>query len=170
MQWYELIFVLIDMRSFSNLWYWIGLAVLWSSVSHRVMGVPFDMITRARKHGGEAADDLATLSRINANRLLYISRSAGIWVIAITCFLLTLLTLLAVVYSIEFAQAVLLLFAPMVLVSYLSLRTALKIETEEPVGEALVRRLLRHRFGVQLIGMVSIFLTAMFGMYQNLAY
>ena len=170
MQWYELIFVLIDMRSFSNLWYWIGLAVMWSSVSHWVMGVPFDMITRARRHGGEAGDDLATLSRISASRLLYISRNAGIWVIAFTCFLITLLGLLAIVYDIEFAQAVLLLFAPMVLVGYLSLRTALKVETEALTGDALIRRLLRHRFQVQLIGMLSIFVTAMFGMYQNLAY
>ncbi len=170
MQWYELIFVLIDMRSFSNLWYWIGLAVLWSSVSHWVMGVPFDMITRARRNGGGAADDLATLARINADRLLYISRNAGIWIISFTFFLLTLLALLAIVYNVEFAQAVLLLFAPMVLVMYLTLRTALKLETEAPTGDALIRRLLRHRFVVQLIGMLSIFCTAMFGMYQNLAY
>ena len=164
MKWYELIFVLIDMRSFSNLWYWIGLAVMWSSVSHWVMGVPFDMITRARRNGGKAADDLATLAQINANRLLYVSRSSGIWLIAFTSFVLTLLGMLAVIYNIEFAQAVLLL------VSYLSLRTALKVEAETPTGDALIRRLLRHRFTVQLIGMLSIFVTAMFGMYQNLAY
>ena len=168
MQWYELIFVLIDMRSFSNLWYWIGLAVLWSSVSHWVMGVPFDMISRARKHGADAADDLATLAGINARRLLFISRNAGLWLIAFTCFLLTLLGTLAFVYGVEFAQAVFLMFAPMVLVSYLTLRCALRIEAEAPVGAALVKRLLRHRFFVQLIGMLSIFVTAMFGMYQNL--
>ncbi len=170
MEWYELIFVLIDMRSFSNLWYWIGLAVLWSSVSHWVMGVPFDMITRARRHGGEAAADLAVLTRINANRMLFISRQAGIWVIAFTFFMLTLLTLLSVLYHVEFAQAVLLMFAPMVLVGYLTLRTAYRIEQENPEGDALIRRLMRHRFVVQLIGMLAIFVTSMFGMYQNFAY
>lgn len=170
MQWYELIFLLIDMRSFSNLWYWIGLAVLWSSVSHWVMGVPFDMISRARKQGGEAADILHTLSQISANRLLYISRSAGLWLIGLVCFVLTMLGLLAVVYAVEFAQAVLLMVAPMVLVGYLTLRTALKIEAEAPTGRDLIRCLLRHRFVVQLVGMVSIFVTAMFGMYQNMVY
>jgi len=40
--WYETIFELIDMRSFSNLWYWIVLSVLWSTMSHWVLGVPFD--------------------------------------------------------------------------------------------------------------------------------
>ena len=169
-EWYELIFVLIDMRSFSNLWYWIGLAVLWSSVSHWVMGVPFDMITKARRHGGDALEDLADLTRINAKRLLYISRNGGGWVVAFVCFLLSLLGMLAIYYKIEFAQAVLLLVAPMVLVGYLTLRTALKIEEETPQGDALIRRLMHHRFFVQLIGMLSIFCTALFGMYQNLAY
>jgi hypothetical protein len=167
-QWYELIFLLIDMRSFSNLWYWIALAVLWSSVSHWVMGVPFDMITRARRHGGKAMDDLALLSQINAGRLLYISRNGGFWIIGFTCFLLTLLGMLSVMYHVEFAQAVLLMVAPMVLVTYLTLRTALKIEQQSPTGDALVSALMRHRFVVQLIGMVAILVTSLFGMYQNM--
>ena len=58
MDWYQTIFELIDMRSFSNLWYWIVLAVLWSSVSHWVLGVPFDMVQRAKRHGGKSLDDL----------------------------------------------------------------------------------------------------------------
>jgi hypothetical protein len=169
-QWYELILVLIDMRSFSSLWYWIGLVVLWSLVSHWVIGVPYDMISRARRHGGEATDDLAILARINAGRLLHFSRSAGAWVIGFVCFSMTILGLLASTYDVEFAQAVLLMLAPMVLVGYLSLRTALVVEAETPTGSALISRLLRHRLVVQLIGMVSIIVTAMVGMYQNLAY
>lgn len=167
MEWYELIFVLIDMRSFSNLWYWIGLAVLWSSVSHWVMGVPFDLINRARRKGGEAAQDMTALAHINAKRMLYITRNGGLWVIGITCFMLSILGLLAVVYRVEFAQAVLLMFAPMVLVAYLSLRTALKIEAGALQDDALVAVLMRHRFVVQLIGMLSIFVTSLFGMFQN---
>ena len=49
MDWYDTVFEVIDMRSFSNLWYWIGLAVLWSSVSHWVLGVPYDSILRAKR-------------------------------------------------------------------------------------------------------------------------
>ncbi len=44
--------------SFSNLWYWIALAVMWSSTSHWVLGVPYDMIQRARREGGQAEADL----------------------------------------------------------------------------------------------------------------
>ena len=42
------------------------------------------------------------------------------------------------------------------------------IEAEAPHGEALFRALARHRFRTQLIGMISIFVTATYGMYQNL--
>ena len=54
------VFELIDMRSFSNLWFWIALAVLWSSVSHWVLGVPWDMVMRARKDDRRRPPDLMT--------------------------------------------------------------------------------------------------------------
>ena len=73
-----MIFEVIDMRSFSNLWFWIALAVVWSSASHWVLGVPFDMVHRARRHGGQAQIDLDDLARINANRLLHMLEDAGL--------------------------------------------------------------------------------------------
>ena len=72
MGWHETIFELIDMRSFSNLWYWIALAIMWSTLSHRVLGVPFDMVQRARKYGGQSAQDLDDMVRINVNRLFFV--------------------------------------------------------------------------------------------------
>ncbi|MDO9638684.1 MAG: component of SufBCD complex [Pseudotabrizicola sp.] len=168
MEWYTLVFLLIDMRSFSSLWYWIALAVLWSSVSHWVMGVPFDLITRARRQDAEAVEDLTVLARINARRMLYISRRGGMWVIGFVCFVLTVLGMLAGLYRVEFAQAVLLMAGPMVLIGYLTLRLALRVEAEAPAGAALVRLMMRHRFVTQLIGMIAIFVTALFGMYHNI--
>lgn len=168
MDWYNVIFELIDMRSFSNLWYWIVLAVLWSTASHWVVGVPFDMISRAKRQGGAAQDDLETMVRINTGRMLYIARAAGSWLVAIWAFVLTMLILLGFVYDIEFAQAVLFLYLPFSLLGAMSLRTSVLIEQGEGVGEALHRRLLRHRVSTQILGMVSIFVTSLFGMYQNM--
>jgi hypothetical protein len=167
-EWYQIIFELIDMRSFSNLWYWIILAVMWSSSSHWVLGVPFDLISRARRQGGEAQQDLELLVRINTTRLLYIARTSGTWLIGMLCFILSALLILAVVYRIEFAQAVLFLLAPMCILAAMSIRVAGIIEAGENSGEVLDLRLMRHRFGIQLLGMVSIFVTSMFGMYQNM--
>lgn len=169
MDWYSSLVELIDMRSFSNLWFWIALAVVWSSASHWVLGVPFDMIQRARRQGGQAEADLEDLARINVNRLLYIGRVSGLWLLAIMCFLLTALALLGFVYRVEFAQAVFLLAFPMSMVGALSLSTARLIESEGANGELLRRRLTRCRLYTQMIGTVSIFVTALWGMYQNLS-
>lgn len=157
------------MRSFSNLWFWIALAVFWSSASHWVLGVPYDMVMRARRHGGQAEVDLETMTRINVARLLYIGRMSGLWLLGLTCFVLTGLLILGFVYWVEFAQAVFLLALPMTLLGLMSLVTARDIETGGLCGEALRRRLAKHRLRTQIIGTVFIFVTALWGMYQNLS-
>lgn len=170
MDWYDTVFELIDLRSFSNLWFWIVLAVLWSSTSHWVMGVPYDMVARARRNGGQAAQDLEDLVRINANRLLFIAEESGLWVVAIGSAFLSGVAILGFYpgYWIEFAQAVFLLTFPMILVALLSVSSARRIREGEGEGEALWRRLRIHRTLTQLIGMVAIFVTALWGMYMNL--
>ncbi len=166
--WYQSIAELIDLRSFSNLWYWIVLAVLWSTASHWVLGIPFDMVLRARRVGGQAQSDLEDMARINVSRLLYIGEVSGLMVMGFVSFVLTALVLLGFVYDVEFAQAVFLLVFPMTLVAALSVRQAQAIRRDDVMGEDLRDRLGRHRLQTQLIGTVSIFCTALWGMYQNL--
>lgn len=168
MDWYEAVFELIDMRSFSNLWYWIALAAIWSSASHWVLGVPYDMVTRAKRHDGQALIDLHDIVRVNVNRILYIGGISGLWLVALVAALLTMLALLGFAYRVEFAQALFLIMFPMTFVGLLSIRTANRIRAEGPDGEALFQVLYRHRVSVQMIGMLSIFVTAMWGMYKNL--
>lgn len=170
--WYLTAFELIDMRSFSNLWFWIALAVMWSTASHYVLGIPFDMVTRARKakpgseDALEATEDLRDLVRVHVNRLLYIERVAGLWMLGMGSFAMTMLVIVGFVYRLEFAQAVFLLGFPMSIVFWLSLRTAHKIHAAD--GEGLDRLLTTHRRYVQSVGIVSIFFTSMWGMWQNL--
>lgn len=162
------IFEVIDTRSFSNLWFWIVLAVMWSSASRYVLGIPFDVIQRARRQGGQAMLDLEDAVRINVNRLLYIGDVAGMWLLGFITFSLTTLLILGFWYRVEFAQALVLLAAPMTIVGLLSLRVARRIAAELPENDALFSRLNRHRFWTQVIGMISIFITATYGMYHNL--
>lgn len=169
MDWYESVFELIDMRSFSNLWFWIALAVLWSSASHWVMGVPWDMVVRARRRPDpEIESDLDDLVRINTNRILYIMRETGLLLTGFSFFVLTALGLIGFVYGHEFAQAMFLLGFPMSLVGLLSVRTAHRIRDSAVTGEALYKVMTRHRLITQVIGMISIFVTAMWGMLQNM--
>lgn len=168
-QWYDAVIELIDMRSFSNLWFWIVLAVLWSTLSHFVLGVPFDMVTRARKIGGQAQLDLEDMVRINVNRRLYIARVSGLWLVTLGSASITALAILGFFYRVQFAQALFLLGTPVSLVTLLALRAAARIEAEGPQGEDLCKRLTSHRFQIQLVGIVAIFITAMWGMWQNMS-
>ncbi|EAR52266.1 hypothetical protein OG2516_02479 [Oceanicola granulosus HTCC2516] len=168
MSWTQTIFEVIDMRSFSNLWFWIALAVVWSTASHWILGVPFDMLTRAKRHGGQAQADLESVVYIMASRILYITEVSGMLLLGFLSFALTALAVLGFVYDVEFAQALFLIGLPMSGVGALSMHTARGIVTEQLRGEALHRRLIRHRQIVQAIGVLAIFVTAMWGMWQNL--
>ena len=164
----QTLFEVIDMRSFSNPWFWIGLVVVWSLANNWVLGVPNDMIQRARRYGGNADADLAELVRINCNRLIYISSISGLWLSAFGCFFLTGLAIMGFFYWVEFAQAVFLLVFPMSLVGLLNLSTARRFQLEQSTGSALHKLLNRHRMFTQFIGMVSILVTALWGMFWNM--
>lgn len=169
MDWYETVFEVIDMRSFSNLWYWIGLAVVWSTTTHWVLGIPYDMVVRARRKGGELEVDLHNLVQIYARRLKHIGDVAGVLLVTAASTALSALSVLGFWYGVEFAQAVFLMLFPLSLVAVLSFYSARRILMRDETGAALYRRLRIHRALVRTLGMVSIFVTAMWGMYQNLA-
>lgn len=165
--WYDSVFEVIDMRSFSNLWYWIGLAVFWSTVSHWVLGVPYDSVMRAKRGKPETAmQDLEDHVRVNTNRILYIAEVSGSWIALFGSAFLTGLTLAAFLYDIEFAQAVLLLLGPLAILSLMTVRAARKVQGK--TGQELISALAWHRFVTQGIGVIAIFFTAMYGMYINL--
>lgn len=166
----QTIFEVIDMRSFSNLWFWISLAVVWSTASHWVLGVPWDMVTRARRKGGKFEEDVAVLVRVYTDRILHVAEVSGLVMVVLVCFVLTSLAVLGFAYRIEFAQAVFLLAMPMTVVGLLSIRSARIIVTEAPQGDELYRRLHIHRMSVQMIGMAAIFVTTMWGMFQNFSF
>lgn len=168
MDWFDTITTLIDLRSFSSVWYWIALAVLWSTASHWVLGIPFDMVSRAASRGGQAQTDLEDMTRVMTNRLLGISRVSGLWLLGLSCFILTSLAMIGFHYEIQMAQAVFLMAFPMTIVGALSLNTARLIQAHRSEGAALRKILWRHRVMVQVIGMIAIFVTAMWGMYQNI--
>lgn len=166
MDFYVTAFELIDLRSFSNLWFWIMLAVFWSTASHYVLGVPYDMVARAAKYEGQAEQDLQDLVRINANRLTYIADEAGTWLIVFASFLVTGLVVTGFFHGVEFCQALSLILVPMLMVFALSVFNARR--AQGLTGVELRRQLRRHRLTVQVIGMLSILVSSMWGMYVNI--
>ncbi len=167
--WNDAIFQVIDLRTFSNVWYWLAVAVTWSMVSHWILGVPFDMIYRARRHGGEAAADLEVLVAVNVRRLMNITDVAGLWLMGFAAFVLSALALMGFWYGFELAQGVFCLGLPLTLVALMNIRMSRQFAQKLPKGEALPAALFRMRFWIQVIAMISIFITAMYGMYHNLS-
>lgn len=173
MQVIELIARLIDLRSFANLWYWIALAVVWSSASHWVLGVPWDMVGRARRKGGESAEDLVAMARLNARRLNRIRRDAGFSMAMSIPFLLSFLAITGFFYGSETAQAITLLIAPLMIVFGISLRLAHRLEAAIEAGagaDVVISALARHRISVQAVGVLAIVIASLWGMFQNLSY
>ena len=163
----ELALEAIDFRSFSNLWFWIALAVLWSTASHWVVGVPFDMVRRAARGNEQSLEDMHVLANIHARRILFITEETGLITTAFSFFLVTMLALLGFLYRVEFAQAILLLFLPLMLVAWVTLRAARKVDGLD--ASDLGNLLFRTRRLIQFLGIVSIFVTSMWGMWVNLS-
>jgi hypothetical protein len=166
---YPTVLTTIDARSFSNLWYWLLLGLAWTRTTHRVLGVPWDMVARARRDRGRAEDDLHDLLRVNVLRMIETGERAGVWLLAAISAVLTALGVLGLAYRVEFAQASFLLLAPLVLVWGLSLGAARDLAAGRAEGDALYVRLNRLRRIVQAVGLATIFVTAVVGMWSNLA-
>ena len=155
----------IDLRSFSSLWYWISLAVMWSALSSWVMGVPHDTITRARRGDEQSAHDMHVVAKAHVNRLLAIVDASSTSSTAIGFFVVTSLGVLGFVYGVELGQAAFLLVFPFTLVGVLSVITARQLR--ETDFDDLAERLRAFRFKVQSLGMLFIFITALWGMWVN---
>lgn len=166
---YSIIVSAIDLRSFSNIWFWIALAALWSNVTHYILGVPFDMVLRARRLGAWAMEDLEAFTDAQARRRVLYLRGSGVWLTGFWAAILTILLILAVGYKFELAQALSLMCVPLTLVGIISMRFAVVHDAAPLRGEALVRSLLNHRLLVQALGLLAIFATTMWGMWYNLA-
>jgi hypothetical protein len=161
----DLVTDVIDLRSFSNLWYWIVLAILWSTLSHWVIGIPYHMVQRARAGDETTEADLRVLAEINTRRILNFAELSGTAMVASSAFVVTSLMVLGWGYRVEFAQALVLLVLPLILVAGLTIRTARLLRSSG--FEDLHVRLRNHRFLVQGMGICFIFVTAFWGMFVN---
>ncbi len=155
----------ISARSFSSLWYWIAVAVFWAQMTRQVMGVPHDVVARARD-GGAALEVLELTAQMQAQRILfYWQRSQVLAVVLITA-QLALITALAFYYGIELAQAIWFLAVPLVMIWGFALRGAQLVMGEKGRGAALLKLMYRLRFATQIIGFGFIFANAIWAMYR----
>ncbi len=164
MNWHQTAFALIDLQSFTNVWFWIALVAVWSVAGNRVFGVPFSVLQRAARNDDAAQKDLEVLVRIHARRIHRTGHRYGVWIIGCGCALLTGLGLIGFLYRVELAQAIFLLALPLSLSGAMDLVAAARIDRESPTGEALRKRMWRQRSRIQAIGMVATVTTVIWGL------
>lgn len=165
---YNLIIRFINFRSFSSLWYWIVVMVTWSVLTNWVMGIPYDMISRARRHGGQAQIDFEDMVRVNVNRILHLLGRSSVLLTAFFSFILTTLALLGFYYQYEFAQAIFMLAMPTSIVLLMTVKKAKKLQANNYTGDILRKQITGLRFWIQVIGVFALIFTAMWGMFYNM--
>ena len=127
------------------------------------------MVLPSGWRGGATMADLESLAMIQARRRMQIMRASGVWLVGFWTAVLTALALLGFGYDHELAQAMALLLVPLTLAAWLGMRLSARIESGLVLGENLTKTLVWHRVGIQAIGLLAIFVTTMWGMWQNLS-
>lgn len=152
--------------SFVSIWYWALTIILWTLICQRTLGVPHDMLLRAGRLP-EVASRVDTLAAIGAERWTGVTRSIGAALAGILGFLLALLAGIGFGFDVEFAQAIVVLVAPMVLPGLARARLARRIHVDRLRGEEMRALLSRRRIWDQSIGILAIFAAAMVAVIQH---
>ena len=169
MDWTEAIARVITLDTFGNIWFWAAVVVSWAVACHWMIGVPFDMLIRARRGGAQEIADLEAMVDINVRRILWFQEIGGAGGAALAAFFVAGTGLLAIGYRFEMAIGVFILGVPLLLVLLINLRLAVQLSKEPLAGDALVKRLMRTRLWTQVIAAISLFVTSVFGMAFSIA-
>jgi len=166
--WTETIARVIHLDTFSSIWYWMTVIVSWAVASHWLIGVPFDLLFRARKCEPQEIADLEVIVDVNVRRFTGLTDSAGPLLLGFITFVLVGLGMSGFYYGSEMGQGLFILGAPLTIVIIQNAKVAHELRASPLAGPALVSRLFRMRVWSQIIGMIAIFFTAMYGMWFNL--
>ncbi|MFV0301928.1 MAG: hypothetical protein ACK5IP_13805 [Paracoccus sp. (in: a-proteobacteria)] len=165
---------LMDARSFGSVWFWFLLILIWAGNGRAVLGVPSDVINRARRDP-EGLPGLALLDWLSLSLpRWHLDRREGVAFLAISSFLLTSLAMLGFGYGLELAQAVTLLAVPLFLLFLMRLRLAQRLDPvlsgahdgsvapDEAAARAL-RMIGWHRRLAFALSMLAVAATALWG-------
>ena len=159
----------LNFRTFSNLWYWLAVCVSWMMACYWVAGAPLDMIHRARRHGGQAAQDLDALIAVNVRRLQMFSQLDRILSVGFGTFALTSIAVSAFYYDFEVAKGLFFIAVPISFAMAVNVAATMGLAKDPPQGAALAKYLMRVRLVVQIIAMAAIFISVVYGMFFNLS-
>lgn len=142
--------------SFLSVWYWVLSAVVWSVVCNHILGVPYDMLWRARRVP-RVAEQAIELAQMTAERVRLFQDRAGSAAAAIGGFVLAVLFTFGFLLRVEPAQAAFCLLFPLAIVAYSTMRLAQGMNMQCFDNDALLLILARRRMWHQFIAVVAIF-------------
>lgn len=166
---------ILDSRSFGSVWYWLLLTLAWTCAGRRILGVPSDIISNARRAPKSQGDDAAALLLLDWLSLTVprwrLAGHEGAALLGVAAFFLSALFLLGFLYDLEMAQALVLLLLPFVILFACELRLAAHIAPiiaraqsgETPVemaAKGAAHALARHRMVINLVAVITVAVTA----------
>lgn len=173
----------LDTRSFASLWYWLVLAVVWSLATRRILGVPPDVVLRARRathdvtaeNNEPPSEALVLLDWLSLTLpRMQMSRTEAAALLGIGCFALTVLLLLGFRYGYELPQALTLMLLPLGLLAVIRLNLARRMaglidrarRGEVPASAAAAsaaRQMVTHRWIATGLSILAVAATAAWG-------
>lgn len=170
---------LLDSRSFVTVWYWLVLVGMWSATGRSVLGVPTEVLGRARSDlRAGRGETMAVITLLDWLSLVLprwrMGPREGVVFLGVTSFGLTVLALMGFLFWLEMAQALFLLLFPFWLLFWMRHALARRLipliedaqegrASPEETATAAVRRMVRHRTWVLLLSMLAVAVTALWG-------
>ncbi len=154
--------------SFQSIWYWVLHVVVWTLACYRTLGVPLDMLLRARRTPeiAKRVDDLAHLS---SARISGVYDLLGVPIAALCGFGLAMLLVIGFGLGMEMAQAAFVLLLPFGLISYSKLRLALAVRRYRIAGPRLVLELSRRRVWHQFFAILGMLVAISLAMARHVS-
>lgn len=170
---------LLDSRSFGTVWYWLVVIGTWSLAGRSVIGVPTEIVSRARMavQAGEA-ESPPVLHLLDWLSLVLprwrFGAHEGVVFLALTGFVLTSLAIMGIGYVLELALASFLLLLPFAVLFWMRVALARRLlpllaaaeQGARPIPDAAaeaVRRMVVHRRLVTVLSMAAVAVTALLG-------
>ena len=170
---------LLGSRSFSTIWFWLVLIGMWSVVGRSVLGIPTEVLARARASlAGDDAQGPAVITLLDWLSLILprwqLRPREGAAFLGVTSFLMTSLAVLGFVFWLEMAQALTLLLLPFWVLFWMRVRLARRLvplvhaaqEGRAPVSQAAgdaARAMVWHKRFVTILSMIAVAVTALWG-------